>query len=82
VLTQGEGTIEFSIPVDEMSVSSSSEIELVLSARSVIFSVPGGNAELEFLWGSTDFDSKITADIPWNCQLMNLKLKVVMPIFP
>ena len=64
VLPQGEGTIEFSIPVDEMSVSSSSEIELVLSARSVIFSVPGGNAELEFLWGSTDFNSKITADIP------------------
>jgi len=30
VLTQGEGTIEFSIPVDEMTVSSSSEIELVL----------------------------------------------------
>ena len=57
VLTQGEGTIEFSIPVDEMSVSSSSEIELVLSARSVIFSVPGGNAELELLWGSADFDS-------------------------
>ena len=70
VLTQGEGTIDFSIPVEEMSVSASSEIELVLSARSVVFSVPGGNAELEFLWGSTEFASSISADIP----LMDLSI--------
>ena len=64
VLAQGEGQIEFAIPVDEMSVSASSEIELELSARSVIFSVPGGDAKLEFLWGSEEFDSSMTAEIP------------------
>lgn len=64
VLAQGEGQVEFSIPVDEMSVSASSEIELELSARSVIFSVPGGDAELEFLWGSDEFPSSVTAEIP------------------
>ena len=64
VLAQGEGQIEFSIPVEEMSVSASSEIELELSARSVIFSVPGGDAELEFLWGSDEFPSSVTAEIP------------------
>ena len=45
VLAQGEGTIEFAIPIEEMSVSASSEIELELSARSVVFSVPGGDAK-------------------------------------
>lgn len=64
VLPQGEGQVEFSIPVDEMSVSASSEIELELSARSVIFNVPGGDAELEFLWGSDEYPSSITAEIP------------------
>ena len=64
VLAQGEGQVEFSIPVDEMSVSASSEIELELSARSVIFSVPGGDAELEFLWGSDEFPSSVSAEIP------------------
>ena len=47
-----------------MSVSASSEIELELSARSVIFNVPGGDAELEFLWGSDEYPSSITAEIP------------------
>ena len=64
VLAQGEGQIEFAIPVEEMSVSASSEIELELSARSVVFSVPGGDAKLEFLWGSEEFDSSMTAEIP------------------
>ena len=64
VLAQGEGQIEFTIPVDEMSVSASSEIELELSARSVIFNVPGGDAELEFLWGSEEFPSSVSAEIP------------------
>ena len=39
VLAQGEGQIQFAIPVEAMSVSASSEIELELSARSVVFSV-------------------------------------------
>ncbi len=64
VLAQGEGTIEFAIPIEEMSVSASSEIELELSARSVVFSVPGGDAKLEFLWGSDEFDSSMSANIP------------------
>ena len=64
VLAQGEGQIEFTIPVDEMSVSASSEIELELSARSVIFNVPGGDAKLEFLWGSEELPSSVSAEIP------------------
>ncbi len=64
VLGQGEGQIEFAIPVEQMSVSASSEIELELSARSVVFTVPGGDAKLEFLWGSTEYPSSMSAEIP------------------
>ncbi len=64
VLAQGEGQLEFAIPVEAMSVSASSEIELELSARSVVFSVPGSDAKLEFLWGSDDYDSRMSAEIP------------------
>ena len=35
-----------------------------MSARSVVFSVPGSDAKLEFLWGSDDYDSRMSAEIP------------------
>ena len=35
-----------------------------MTARTVVFSVPESGAKLEFLWGSSDHESKITAEIP------------------
>ena len=64
ILPQGEGVLSFDIPVDSTSLSASSDIELSLTARTVVFSVPESGAKLEFLWGSSDHESKITAEIP------------------
>jgi len=64
VLPQGEGTLTFDIPVDSTSLSASSDIELVLSARNIVFSVPESGAMLEFFWGSSDHKSMISAEIP------------------
>ncbi len=64
VLPQGEGVLNFDIPVDATSLSASSDVELVLTARTVVFSVPGSDAKLELMWGSEEHDSKITAEIP------------------
>lgn len=59
-----DGILSFDIPIGSTSLSASSEIELVLSARTVVFSVPQSGALLEFMWGSDEHNSMITADIP------------------
>ena len=63
-LAQGEGTLSFDIDVDATSISDNGAIELTLTARSVVFSLPTGDAKLEFLWGSEDSDSTVEAEIP------------------
>lgn len=63
-LAQGQGTLSFDIDVDATSISDNGAIELTLTARSVVFSLPTGDAKLEFLWGSEDSDSTIEAEIP------------------
>lgn len=64
VLVQGEGILKFDIPIEGASLSASSDIELVLSARTVVFNVPESGAMLEFFWGSSEHDSSISAEIP------------------
>jgi len=63
-LAQGTGTLTFEIDVDATSISDNGAIELTLSARSVVFTLPTGDAKLEFLWGSEDSDSTVEAEIP------------------
>lgn len=63
-LRQGRGTLTFDIAVDTTSISDQGAIELSLTARTVVFSLPNGDAKLEFLWGSEDADSTIEASIP------------------
>ncbi|MDG1554780.1 MAG: hypothetical protein P8R00_00875 [Candidatus Poseidoniaceae archaeon] len=64
VLAQGTGTLTFDIEVDATSVSDMGAIELSLTARSLVFTIPTGDAQLEFLWGSEDADSHVEAEIP------------------
>ena len=63
-LAQGTGTLTFDIDVDATSISENDVIELTLTARSVVFTLPTGDAKLEFLWGSEESDSTVEAEIP------------------
>ena len=67
-LPQGTGTINFDIDVDQGVLSNPIKVEL--TARTVVFSVPAGDAKLELKWGSFDDDAILTATIP----LLELKL--------
>lgn len=69
-LAQGTGTLVFDIDIDATSISDNGLIELTLTARSVVFSLPTGDAKIDFLWGSEESDSNIEAEIP----LMDLTL--------
>ena len=63
-LPQGSGALTFEIEVEELTTSGSSNIELELTAQTIVFSVPQSDASLEFLWGSEDEDSSLEATIP------------------
>ena len=63
-LPSGEGTLSIDVGVDAGSISSSSKIEVTLSAQTVVFSVPGTDAGLTFMWGGVGDDSSIKGDIP------------------
>lgn len=63
-LPAGSSVLSISVPVDSGSISGSSSITVTLSAQTVVFSVPSGDAGLYFRWGTTDDDSTITANIP------------------
>ena len=73
-LAQGSGTLSFEIEVEEMTTSGSSNIELELTAQTIVFSVPQSDASLEFLWGSEDEDSSLEATIP----LMDILMVVTL----
>ena len=64
ILAQGAGSLVFEIDVESMTTSGSSNIELEFTAQTVVFSVPGADAKLEFLWGSEDDASSLEATIP------------------
>ncbi len=63
-LPSGEGTLDINVGVDAGSISSSSRIEVTLTAQTVVFSVPGTDAGLKFTWGGSGDESSITGDIP------------------
>ncbi len=63
-LAQGTGTLTFDIDVEATTISSSSNVVLTLTAQTVVFSLPTGDANLEFQWGSEDADSHIEGEMP------------------
>ena len=64
-LAAGQGTLNIGVDVDAGSISSSSAITVTLSAQYVVFSVPGTDAGLTFIWGGTGDDSMVSANIPF-----------------
>ena len=63
-LPAGEGTLSIDVGVDAGSISSSSKVEVILSAQTIVFSVPGTDAGLTFIWGGSGDDSSLTGNIP------------------
>ena len=63
-VTLGEGTLTIDIPIETVTVSGTSEVSLTLTARTIVFSVPQPEANIKFLWGSEDKDSKVSAELP------------------
>ena len=63
-LAQGTGTLTFDIEVEATSITSSSNVVLTITAQTVVFSLPAGDAKLEFQWGSEESDSVMEGEMP------------------
>ncbi|DAC37420.1 MAG TPA: hypothetical protein HA286_01735, partial [Candidatus Poseidoniaceae archaeon] len=60
---QGESTISFDIPIEESNVGDGWDLEIVLLARSVVFSVPEIGSQLSVLWGADDAKASISGEM-------------------
>lgn len=63
-LPAGAGKLAISIDVEAGSIPSSSDISVTLLAQTIVFSVPGSEAGLTFMWGGEGDESSIMAEIP------------------
>ena len=63
-LPAGTGKLAISIDVEAGSIPSSTDISVTLLAQTVVFSVPGSEAGLTFMWGGEGDESSIMAEIP------------------
>ncbi len=62
-LSPGSGEINIDIEVESGQISSGS-IKVTLSVQSLLFSVPSGQASLTFMWGTSEEDATLEANIP------------------
>ncbi|RJV02339.1 MAG: hypothetical protein DWC11_02475, partial [Candidatus Poseidoniales archaeon] len=60
---QGSSTVSFDVQVDETTVGDGWDLEVVLLARSVIFSVPQSGSQLSVQWGAEDADASISGEL-------------------
>ena len=60
---QGQSTVSFTVAVEESTVNDGWDLEVVLLARSVIFSVPQSGSQLSVQWGAEDADASITGEV-------------------
>jgi len=62
-LSPGSGQMDIEIVIESGQITSGS-IKVTLSVQSLLFSVPSGQASLTFMWGTTDDDATLEANIP------------------
>ena len=63
-LPSGTGSLAIDVNVEAGSIPSSTAVTVTLTAQTIVFSVPGAEAGLTFIWGGDGDDSTITAEIP------------------
>ena len=63
-LAQGVGTLSFDIEIEAFTSTGNSNLELVLTAQTIVFEVPNSDASFELQWGTESKDSSLTATIP------------------
>lgn len=73
---QGSSTLSVDVPVEATSLTDGWDLEVVLLARTVIFSVPQSDSQLVVEWGSEDEDASLTGEMPAvNMDLLDVEIE-------
>ncbi len=67
----GSGVLQISVDVGSGNVNDGDLLELTLTVRSLLFSQPGDDAGIRFLWGSEANDARISVRFP----LVDIEMK-------
>lgn len=64
-LPAGEGnSLQIPIEIDAGSMSATDTIEITLQIQTLVFSIPGTDAKIEFSWGTEDLRGSIHVNLP------------------
>ncbi|MBN17341.1 MAG: hypothetical protein CMB37_04190 [Euryarchaeota archaeon] len=63
VFFTGEGLVTIDLDIPQIAINSNDIIEVTFSVRSMLFSQPGDDSSIQFIWGE-DTDSSIRVDLP------------------
>ena len=64
VFLQGSGELQISVDVGSGEISEGERIELTLSVQGLVFSNPGSDSGIKFLWGSTQNNAALSLRFP------------------
>jgi len=61
---QGSGDLQISVDIQNGEISEGDRIEVTLSVQGLVFSNPGGDSGIKFLWGSTENNAALSLRFP------------------
>ncbi len=64
ILLTGEGLLELPISIPQGEISEGDLFEVTLNVQNLVFTSPGEDTGVFFLWGSEDYDAKIMVKLP------------------
>jgi|TARA_B110000116_G_scaffold160839_1_gene139170 hypothetical protein len=64
ILITGEGILEIPIDIVQGQISEGDNLEVTLSVQNLVFSSPGEDTGIFFLWGSEEYEGSITVKLP------------------
>ena len=83
VFLSGSGELVVPVEVSSDSISKDENIEVTFWLRSVVFSSPGSESGIRFLWGSEEFDASLTVSFPLvEIQIREASVKGDLVFFP
>ncbi|HJL54950.1 MAG: hypothetical protein QGF28_04845 [Candidatus Thalassarchaeaceae archaeon] len=83
VYLTNSGELQVSVDIGDGEISEGEEIEISLSVQGLVFSNPGSESGIRFLWGSTQSDASLSLSFPLvHIEMKEASVKGNLAFFP
>ena len=80
---QGSGELQISVDIESGEISEGDRIEVTFSVRGLVFSNPGSDSGIKFLWGSTENNAALSLRFPLlQMEMREANVKGSLVFFP